>query len=257
MRQTRDTQGKAALVVTRGVVWGTAIVLAVALLCIRLGIWQLQRLEYKRDRNEATRQRMAEPPAALTALTTDSTGFLFRRVVLDGGYDDARTIIIAGRSLRGIPGVHVLTPMSVGGAAVLVNRGWMPSADAATIEVDSIREPPPEGWQAILTPFPADLGQRAAPDTFLRVWHHMNGAQLRRQFPYPLLPFVAQILPHAEQPQYPIRLSAPVLDEGPHLGYAIQWFSFAAIAVVGWIVLLITQRRKEDGSRRVARRDSA
>jgi cytochrome oxidase assembly protein ShyY1 len=33
------------------------------------------------------------------------------------------------------------------------------------------------------------------------------------------------------------------MDEGPHFGYAIQWFSFAIIAIVGWTALLL--RRKE------------
>lgn len=232
------------MIVTRGVVWGTVVVLLVALVCIRLGIWQLQRLEFKRDRNRATRERMAEPPASLNAITADSAGLLFRRVVLNGGYDDAHTVIIAGRSLRGVPGVHVLTPMRVGGAAVLVNRGWMPSADAASIEVDSIREPPPDDLQALITPFPEDFGRPAAADSFQRVWHQMNGARLRSQFPYPVLPVIAQILPYPDQPQYPVRLEAPELDEGPHLGYAVQWFSFAAIAIVGWIVLLSARRRK-------------
>lgn len=250
MMPSKDMPEATTLVVTRGTVWGTVIVLLIAAVCVRLGIWQLQRLEYKRDRNEATRARMADPPASITALTNDSTGLLFRRVELAGTYDDEHTVIIAGRSLGGVPGVHVLTPLRLGGSAVLVNRGWMPSADAATIELDSIREVPPDGLQALITPFPQDFGSFAAADSFQRVWHHMDGQRLRHQFPYPVLPFIAQILPYPDQPEYPIPLKAPVLDEGPHLGYAIQWFSFAAIAVVGWIVLLISRRRKEAGSRR-------
>jgi len=31
---------------------------------------------------------------------------------------------------------------------------------------------------------------------------------------------------------------APELDDGPHLSYAIQWFSFALIIVIGSIALL-------------------
>ena len=206
---------------------------------------------------EAARSRMAQPPAALTAISQDTNGLLFRRVVLDGGYDDARTIIIAGRSLRGVPGVHVLTPMRMGGAAVLVNRGWMPSADAASIEVDSIRESPPQELPALLTPFPEDFGHPIRADSFQRVWHQMDGRLLRSQFPYPVLPVVAQILPYPDQPQYPVRLKAPELDEGPHLGYAIQWFSFAAIAIVGWLALLITRRRQDTVARRDVRDISA
>lgn len=236
---SRDMPKRQAIVVTRGVLWGSIVIAVVALTCIRLGIWQLQRLEQRRTRNAGTQERMREPATQLTALSQDSAGIIFRRVTLTGNFDDAHTIIIAGRSLRGAPGVHVLTPMRVGGAAVLVNRGWMPSADAARVEVDSIREPGPRNLSALITPFPEDYGRPPSTGSFHRVWYQMNGAQLRRQFPYPVLPFVAQILPHAGQPRYPVRLKAPELDEGPHLGYAIQWFSFATIAIVGWIALLV------------------
>jgi surfeit locus 1 family protein len=233
---------KKALVVTRGMLWGSAVVVLVAVLCIRLGVWQLDRLQQRRARNDATQQRMRLPPAELTAVTNDSTGFIFRRVLVNGRFDDEHTIIIAGRSLRGVPGVHVLTPMRLGGAAVLVNRGWMPSADAARIEVDSITEPAVSNLPGLVTPFPEDYGEPKAADRFQRVWFQMNGERLRRQFPYPVLPVIVQILPQPGQPQFPIRLNAPELDEGPHLGYAIQWFSFAAIALIGWTALMLRKR---------------
>ena len=236
---------KPTVVVTRGVLVGTIIVAIVALICVRLGFWQLQRLEQRRARNHATQERMLASPARLSVISDDSTGLIFRRILLTGDYDDAHTIIIAGRSLRGVPGVHVLTPMRLGGAAVLVNRGWMPSADAARIEVDSIREPGARNLEALITPFPEDFGRNAPADTFQRVWFHMNGEQLRKQFDYRVLPYVVQILPHRGQPLYPIRLKPPELDEGPHLGYMIQWFSFAIIAIAGWTALILRKKREE------------
>ena len=242
MSVSNDMPGRQPLVVTRSVIWGTALVLLVALGCVRLGIWQLDRLHQKQERNELLRERMALPPAGLTPVATDSSGLIFRRVVLTGAYDDERSIIIAGRSLRGVPGVHILTPMLLGGSAVLVNRGWMPSADAARVELDSIREPPPANLPALITPFPEDFGKPPADAGFHRVWYQMDGRRLREQFPYPVLPYIAQILPYAGQPRFPIRLHPPEMDEGPHLGYAIQWFSFASIAIIGWIAVLLRKR---------------
>lgn len=233
------------VVVKRGVLVGSIVVAIVALVCIRLGIWQLQRLEQRRTRNEATQERMREQPIPLSAMRADSAGLIFRRVVLNGYYDDPRTIIIAGRSLRGVPGVHVLTPLRIGDEAVLVNRGWMPSADAARIEVDSIREPPAQNLNALVTPFPEDFGRPPSDDGFQRVWFQMNGERLRNQFPYRVLPAVVQILPHRSQPLYPIRLKPPEMDEGPHLGYAIQWFSFAVIAIVGWSAVVLRRKSEE------------
>jgi surfeit locus 1 family protein len=249
MSDANDTPEIPTLVITRGEIWGSIIVLMVALVCVRLGIWQLDRLGEKRARNATTVQRMAEAPVNLNAIANitaakDTTGLIFRRTLLDGAYDDERTVVIAGRSLRGVPGVHILTPMRIGGSAVLVNRGWMPSADGARVELDSIREPPPEELEALLTPYPEDYGRPPQTGAFQQVWYQMNAQQLRDQFPYPMVPVIAQILPHADQPQYPIRLKAPELDEGPHFGYAVQWFSFACIAIIGWTALLLTRRRK-------------
>jgi len=49
------------------------------------------------------------------------------------------------------------------------------------------------------------------------------------------------------------RLPPPALDEGPYLGYAIQWFSFAIIAVVGGAAVA----RRRTAEREVVRLPSA
>jgi len=76
-------------------------------------------------------------------------------------------------------------------------------------------------------------------DTFRTHWFTIDPARLRAQFPYPLLPVQLQALPARNDPTYPVRLDAPVLDEGPHFSYAVQWFSFAVIAVVGWLAMIL------------------
>ena len=75
--------------------------------------------------------------------------------------------------------------------------------------------------------------------------------------PYGLLPFVIQQLPSSPTLARPRprptgsplgtesfirRLSPPVLDDGPHLSYAIQWFSFATIILVGSGALMFKRR---------------
>ena len=63
-------------------------------------------------------------------------------------------------------------------------------------------------------------------------------AALRDSLPYALLPFILQESGVAAARGLPRRWPAPALDNGPHLGYAIQWFSFAVIIVVGTVALL-------------------
>ncbi|MGH7468536.1 MAG: SURF1 family protein [Longimicrobiales bacterium] len=231
------------LTVTRAALIGSLIALAVAATCVRLGFWQLSRLEQRDARNRLLGQRMGQPVLRLGPNAVDTTRLFYRRVEVNGRYDHDRTIILAGRALRGAPGVHVLTPVLIqdGQTAVLVNRGWLPSADGATVELDSLRTPSDARLIGLLLPLPARRtnATMAADSTFRRTWFSIDPDALRRQFPYTLLEFHIQALPEKGVAQFPVRLSPPELDRGPHLGYAIQWFSFAVIALVGWLTLMI------------------
>lgn len=233
---------------------GTLLVVVVAAACVRLGIWQLHRLQEKRAHNTALESRFAAPPIVLQGAVYDTTGLVFRRTEVTGTFDNDRTIIFPGHSHDGMPGVQALTPLRlVDGGAVLVNRGWVPSADAATVDLAAIREEAPVRLIGIVLPFPGSTGASAPVPTtestgadsgsaFRHVWFSVQGDALRRQFPYPLLAVLVQALPGQETARYPLRLPPPRLDEGPHLGYAIQWFSFAIIAIVGWVALVLKGR---------------
>jgi len=71
----------------------------------------------------------------------------------------------------------------------------------------------------------------------------VDPAALRDSVPYPLLRFVIQQLPPSTGPEPPpppglVRWPLPEVSNGPHLSYAIQWFSFATIIVVGSLALM-------------------
>lgn len=225
---------------------GALVALAVAAGCTRLGIWQLDRLEQRQTRNAAVAGRLAEPSLSVGAVGADSTGLLFRRIELSGEYDSDRSIVVAGRSHMGAPGTHLLTPLRLSsGQAVLVNRGWLPAPDAATVDLTPYEAHGAVRLEGVVLPFPAaGVPDRAA--SFRRVWFRLEGDALRAQFPYPVAPFYVQVLPEPGASGYPVRLPLPELDDGPHLGYALQWFSFAAIAVIGWGVLIFRRRRAYD-----------
>ena len=233
------------LTLSRAGILATIGTFVVVVVCARLGFWQLDRLEQKQERNAAAHARAALPPVRLGSATRDTAGMIFRRAIVTGVYDDARTIIVAGRSFRGTPGVYVLTPLRIGGSAVFINRGFTRSADAAHVDVERLREPAPDSLEGLITYLGHDENEVAADRGFKRVWYRPSIAQLRAQSPYPVADYVVQLLPAPGAPESPVRLPAPDLDEGPHLGYAIQWFSFAGIFVVGWVAMVF--RRKKGG----------
>jgi surfeit locus 1 family protein len=233
------------LTLSRAGLIGTIGTFIVVLVCARLGFWQLDRLQQKRQRNAAAHARAAEPPVRLGSATRDTGGMIFRRAIVTGTYDDSRTIVVAGRSFQGVPGVYVLTPLRIGGSAVFINRGFTPSADAAHVDVAKLREPSPDSLQGLIVYLGHDENAVASHSTFKRVWYRPSIAQLRAQSPYPVADYVVQLLPVQGAPDSPVRLPVPTLDEGRHLGYAIQWFSFAGIFVIGWAVIVF--RRKKGG----------
>jgi surfeit locus 1 family protein len=197
----------------------------VATVCARLGVWQLHRLGERRALNARVEARLDEPPLELTsgvtALSADS--LRYRRAVAHGvfTFDDQR--VERGRSYLGEPGVHVLTPLRFAdGTGVLVVRGWTYSPDAATVDLDSLSETDTTTAIGVLLPA---VGRGAIVPESVSVG-------------YPLLPVLLRrtdTVPGTPPALVPVPL--PPLSNGPHLSYAVQWFSFATIAVVGGVIL--------------------
>ena len=107
----------------------------------------------------------------------------------------------------------------------------------------------------MVVPFPAGRSPPAAagyrtPDTpaFRRIWYSVDPAAIRRQATLPLAAIAVQLVPESAAPALPVRLPEPALDPGPHRSYAIQWFSFAAIALIGWGAL-VRKSRAQRGRR--------
>ncbi len=96
---------------------------------IRLGIWQLDRLEERRAQNETVAARMEMPPIGFDSLLAGvpESEREFRRVVVTGIFDVDQEVLIRSRTHNGEAGFHVVTPLvSDTGVTVLVNRGWVP-----------------------------------------------------------------------------------------------------------------------------------
>jgi surfeit locus 1 family protein len=112
----------------------------------------------------------------------------------------------------------------------MVNRGWVYAPDGATIDFDRWHDRD-SVFSGYVDDLPATGGVRFTSNP--RVVTRLS-ADLLRSLPYPVLPIVVVVLGDSEPAaDRPARLGVPPLDEGPHLSYAIQWFAFALIALVG------------------------
>lgn len=224
---------------------GHIVVVAIAFVFVNLGLWQLRRLDEVQLNNSIAASRYNSPPEDLWSLL-DSVGddlnsLEYRRVVVAGEFDPTNQILTRNQVYRDTAGFHVVTPLLTGGiGAVLVNRGWVP-LDLDTPE--KIPSPPAdtvavEGWIRLTQLRPA-LGPVDPTQTSTKVFSRIDIARLQDQMPYELAPVYVVLDDGAKQGELPIPLAAPEFDdEGPHLGYAIQWFGFTLIGLVGYAALI-------------------
>jgi surfeit locus 1 family protein len=217
-----------------------------AAIFVRLGFWQLHRLGERRQRNALVRSRLEQTEVDVTMLAGDSASLRFRRVRVIGTPDYDHELVYASRSYKGSPGVNLLTPVRLPGrdTAVIVDRGWVYSPDGETVDLtkwhdhDSV-------FTGYVEEFPSVEGSMSVAQA--RVITRLGYAAIKRALPFPVAPvFVVMLGDSTIAPDRLARLTPPPLDEGPHLNYAIQWFAFALIALVGAGVV-IRQRRALPG----------
>lgn len=235
----------------------TLLVIIGALVMGRLGIWQLDRLAQRQAINSAIQARRAEPPVPLTPELAADTTQEYRRVEITGIFDTAQEVVLRNRTLDGATGVHVLTPLRFTSPAgtpltVLVDRGWLPNTFASA----TARAPyaAPGGEVLIIGQIrrsQEDFGGPADPPFTaerprLDAWFRVDIPRITQQVGYPLLPIFVEQLPSANDAELPRPDPLTDLGQGPHLGYAIQWFAFAVILLVGYIAFIVQRQRRAD-----------
>jgi surfeit locus 1 family protein len=230
--------------------WLTLLVAAAAAVCARLGIWQLDRLAQRRQFNAHVSAVQAMPPLQLPS-TVDLTTMEYRAVRASGVYDFGLQVAIRDQYNGNEYGYHLVTPLKLAeGGAVLVDRGWIPAAGNASPadwrQYDEQGAVSVRGIVRLGQTLPSPGGEAdptlAPGQNRLDLWFYVNIDRVGAQLPYPILPIYIQLDPDPTQVDPPIAYQ-PALDlsEGPHASYAIQWFSFATIMLIGYPAYLFRQ----------------
>jgi len=221
------------------------LALVLSAVFIRLGFWQLSRLSEKRADNAELASRAVAPSLPISGLPTDTANAHYRRVSVQGDYDYANEIVLTLRSRDGSPGVNIVTPVRLPSTdtAVLVVRGWVYSPNGMTVDLTRWREGQQLNGSGFVETYPpARDGHNLSP-THPDAYRWLDRRELEKRFHYPLKPYYVVLTSPQEDTtkDTPPRLNVPPMDEGPHKSYALQWFSFAAISIIGTILFL---RRK-------------
>jgi len=233
----------------------TILVLLGAALCVRLGIWQLDRLEGRRAFNAHYESMRAMPALDLNhEQPQDIFQMEWRAVKVRGEYDFANQVALRNQYHQNEYGYHLLTPLLFNGMAVLVDRGWIP-ADGNSVSADWRRY---DESGTVNVTGQIRLGQTKPPfggvadavpgnGIGLEIWNNADVARIASQLPYPVLPVFIQPDADENDSEPPIPFQPGIeLTEGPHFGYALQWFTFAAILLIGYPFYL---RKQETQSR--------
>lgn len=251
----------------------TLLVVVLVVTFVELGQWQLRRHDERAAFNAAVSASLASATAPVGSVLAVNEPITpvdeWRAVEAVGTYDVDGELLVRNRAYEGSIGYEVLTPLvTVDGTALLVDRGWVPAGDSAT---DVPVVPPPPGGEVtiearVLAGTRGGAGAEGLPAGQVR---QVAIPAIAADLPYPVYGAYAALLPGepgtgaADQP--PRAIAPPEISAGPHRGYAVQWFLFALVAVVGWFVLLradtsedaITNARLARRARPVDRPDPA
>lgn len=237
--------------------WRFATVLVVIgmIFLAQLGFWQLDRLDQRRAENARIQAQLDQNPLTLdgTVQWDDPIALDDRKAQATGRFDYANQVAIKNADWYGAPGMDLVTPLIIDGTdpakptAILVNRGWIPVAQADPADWPQFTE----AEQATVIGYiqKAEVrpdGAAIPPAEGQAQWFRVDIEGIQAQMPYDLLPFYLMWQPEGEpaaQPALPYRHPVEFdLSEGSHLSYAIQWFLFAAMFGVGYIYYVRKER---------------
>jgi surfeit locus 1 family protein len=228
----------------------TILTLVSVAVFVRLGFWQLSRAAEK----QALHARYSAGQQSVLELTPETarTVSRYQRISARGHYDGSQQILLDNMpSVMGQPGYRVVTPFEIGpGAWILVDRGWHPMgktrADLPDVAVPDTPRMITGQMDALPKPG-VRMGDAAAANsqTWPRVMHFPEAAAIAAALDRNILPGLVLLDP--DQPDGYERVwrarAETSMDPQQHYGYAVQWFAFAIVGVVLYVVFGLRRGR--------------
>ncbi|MHB1084073.1 MAG: SURF1 family protein [Thiobacillus sp.] len=227
--------------------WPTMAAMFFFVLTMWLGNWQSERAETKRELQARYDKATVTAPIHVGSTLLDRDSVLYRKLEVQGVYDDAHTILLDNRVMNGVAGYHVLTPLKIDGGelTILVNRGWIAvgrtraelphlPTPAGQIRLEGMAIDPHSRFFELTPTVPQD-----------RVWQNLDFARyasttgLKLQ---PVLLLQTSALDDGLQRNWP----RPDTGVSMHVSYAVQWYSLATTLAVLWLVMNMKRHRSGD-----------
>jgi len=211
----------------------TLTAIALVLLCLWAAQWQYQRGVDRHARNTLIAEQSQLPSIKFQDLTGDIATYEWRRISLQGYFDDKNQILLRNRYHDGMYGFEQLTLFIFDGRKIWVDRGWVKAGSDATVppELQPTNEGPIsiDGRLRLDSSLPRGKFFAVANDSERNLVSQLDarkGIQTEK-FYIDLI----SATDAAMNPQVPVEL--PELSDGPHMAYALQWIFFAGLVLYG------------------------
>ena len=229
-----------------------AMVLILVPVFIWLGFWQLDRAEQRSSAVNLQRDNVAADAVPVGELVSVGGNVAsddrWRTVEAVGTWDQDNEVLLRNRDGSQGVGFHVLTPLvTEDGTAVLVNRGWIERGESAQDTPDAPSVPDGE----VEVTGRLQFGE-TEENTGLRNRDGLPEGQimfvdvdmLAEELPYPIYGGYVELTDQDPVPDpAPERIALQEEDTGMSASYAVQWWVFTVVAIVGWVVLIRRELR--------------
>jgi surfeit locus 1 family protein len=213
----------------------TILCVPLFLTLVGLGVWQLERLQWKLGLIGQMNRNLAATPISLdAALALGNDRAQYRPVAVTGRFEPAREVYVYTTGPNGAPVYHVLTPLLLGGGrAVVIDRGYvaLPLRDPASrpgseppgrVEIVGI-------WRTPDLPGPFT----PAADMRHRIWFARDLSGIAKAEHLKLVaPAILESIASANAGAWPRGGQTRVDLPNDHLQYALTWFLLAAALIV-------------------------
>jgi cytochrome oxidase assembly protein ShyY1 len=211
----------------------TLIALLLVLLCLWAAQWQYHRGVDRHARNSLIVEQSRLPEVRLSELTGNIDSFEWRKITIQGSFDDENQILLRNRYSEGVYGFEQLTLFEFDARKIWVDRGWIKAGSNATI--------PPQlqktNENIVNITGRLRLDSSLPQGKFFAVSNNAQRdlvSQLDARKGIQTEDFYVDLISVSDASMNPdVAVELPELSDGPHMAYALQWIFFAALTIYG------------------------
>ncbi|WP_375003696.1 SURF1 family protein [Aeromicrobium sp. CTD01-1L150] len=241
------------LLTRRWLGFALCVVLLTAI-CLRAGMWQMDKHDARVVDNAVARENLLADPVPLDDVVAPGEDVAddaeWSTVQVTGTYDPEHELTVKFSTRDGAPGVDVVTPLLLAdGTAILVDRGWMQTANnnerpediqappQGEVDVVGWLRPDSEAGERAVTPYDGQVRAVSAATVSETVPQDLRSGYLELQ---------EQTGGTGDLRPEPV----PDLGQGPHFFYALQWWFFGLLAVIGFLWFAWSEARDRREARK-------